>query len=77
MIKYVLYSKEQYDKVCEINSKIGRKYIPGSIIISGESKRFTEISDSFNNRFKDVIIVYQGELDNVKYIPPKVVNIKR
>ena len=72
--KFFMYSKEQYDKRVAIESKIGRKYIPGEIIINGEPRRFTEVSNKFNSRFKDVVLIYQGDPSSVKYIMPTTVS---
>lgn len=72
MEKFFMYSKEQQDKRSAIEKKIGRKYIPGTIMIDGTPKKFTEVSNSFNSRFKDVILVYQGDPSNVNYTMPKI-----
>jgi hypothetical protein len=76
MIKYFLYSKEQHKKRLELEKKIGRKYIPGTVMVGGEARLFTEISNKYNDRFKDTIIVYQGEESEVKFTKPKVTNLR-
>lgn len=77
MNKYFLYSREQYQKRLEIESKIGRKYIPGTVIIGGRERRFTEMSDKFNPRFKDAEIVYHGDPKNVKFTMPRCTTLGR
>lgn len=71
--KYFMYSKEQHDTRTKIEAKIGRVYIPGVVVIAGEERLFTEISDRFNDRLKDVITVYQGDPSDVRYTKPKTI----
>lgn len=78
MNKYFIYSREQHDLRTSTESRLGRKYIPGSVAVAGQSHKFTEIVTSLNNiRFNDAIVVYEGDPSNVSYIAPKTLSIKR
>lgn len=68
-IKYFLFSSQQMKMKVEVEAKIGRKYKPGTVLVNGAYKQFTEISDTPNNiRFPDSIVVASGDLSQMRYI---------
>lgn len=68
-IKYFLFSSQQMKMKVEIEAKIGRKYKPGTVLVNGTYKQFTEISDTPNStRFPDSIIVASGKLSEMRYV---------
>lgn len=67
-IKYFLFSSQQMKMKVEIEAKIGKKYRPGTVLVNGTYKQFTEISDTPNStRFPDSIIVASGVLSEMRY----------
>lgn len=67
-IKYFLFSSQQMKMKVEIEAKIGKKYRPGTVLVNGNYKQFTEISDTPNStRFPDSIIVASGVLSEMRY----------
>lgn len=70
-IRYFLYSKQHYEFRRDIETKMGRVYKPGQVIVGGTKKPFTEISTTpTSKRFADATIVTSGEIDNIYYIAP-------
>lgn len=66
--KYFIFSSQQMKMKIEIESKIGRKYQPGTVLVKGGYKQFTDILDTPTSiRFPDAIIVAVGTLKNTKY----------
>lgn len=66
--KYFLYSASQYKARVQIEKNMKKQYIPGKVLINGQWKDYTEISNTpGNNRFSDSIIVAEGELDKMNY----------
>lgn len=68
--KYFIYSAEQLKFRKEVESKMGKKFMVGHVIVNGVRKPFTEISTSPNSRYADAVIVTSGEESLIKYTPP-------
>ena len=78
MNKFFIYSREQHDLRVSTELKMGRKYVPGSITVSGVSHKFTEVVSSISNiRYNDAIVVYEGDPSSINYILPKTLSVKR
>lgn len=71
---YFLYSKEQQDLRYKTELKMGRYYKPGEVIVNGVKKKYTQISDKPEMRFKDAIIVATTQdLKSIRYSEPKII----
>lgn len=68
-IKYFLFSSQQMKMKMEVESKIGRKYKPGTVLVKGSYKQFTDILDTpVSIRFPDSILVASGRLSEMTYV---------
>lgn len=66
--KYFLYSATQYKARVQIEKNMKKQYIPGKVLVRGQWKDYTEISNNpSNNRFSDTIIITEGYIDNINY----------
>lgn len=66
--RYFMYSQEQMKLKRSIETKLGREYVMGTIIVKGEQKPFTEIVTSIGNmRYSDAVIVAYGDIRELKY----------
>lgn len=71
---YFLYSKEQQDLRYNTELKMGRYYYPGEVIVNGKKRKYTQISNTTNIRFKDVIVVATvTNLKSIRYTEPKII----
>ncbi len=70
-IKYFIYSSEQLKFRKEVESKMGRKFKTGHVIVNGVRKPFTELSSSSKSRFSDAKIVAEGDPSLMSYTLPK------
>ena len=50
---YFLYSEQQNKERSEIEKKMSRVFSPGTVIVNGRKKIFTELSKSSSNRYPD------------------------
>ena len=69
--KYFLYSSEQLKFRKDIESKMGKRFKIGHVIVNGVRKPFTELSSSPKSRFTDAIIVAEGDPSLMNYTLPK------
>ena len=69
-IKYFLYSSEQLKMRKSVESKMGKNFKPGVVIVNGTRKPFTELSSTPISRFSDAIIVAQGDPTFMNYTLP-------
>lgn len=67
---YFLYSEQQYQHRSEIEKKMSRIFSPGTVIVSGRKKLFTEMSKSSSNRYPDCKIVAEGYKSKFLYTSP-------
>jgi len=67
---YFQFSKEQLDNSIKTELKLGKKYIPGKVIIKGKPYMFTEITSTTNSKYKDARIIAQGYSDEMNYNEP-------
>lgn len=67
---YFLYSEQQQKERSEIDKKMSRVFTPGSVIVNGRKRIFTELSKSSSNRYPDCKIVAEGMKSKMMYTPP-------
>lgn len=65
---YFLYSSAQHKMRNQIEERLGKKFIPGKVLVNGNWKQFTQISKTPDNKmYGDAKLVAQGYLDSMKY----------
>ena len=67
---YFLYSDQQNKDRSWIEKKMSRVFVPGTVIVDGRKKIFTELSKSSSNRYPDCKIVAEGMKSKMMYTPP-------
>ena len=67
---YFLYSEQQNKDRSEIEKKMSRVFSPGTVIVNGRKKIFTELSKSSSNRYPDCKIIAEGWKSKMMYTPP-------
>lgn len=68
-VKYFLFSSQQMKMRMEVEARIGRKYKPGTVLVKGSYKQFTDITDTPTSiRFPDSILVASGKLSEMTYV---------
>lgn len=73
---YFLYSDEQYKEKNNILNKANKMFEPGTVVVNGTRKKFTQLSDSSSlPRFIDTKIVAEGILSQFTYTEPQ--NVKK
>lgn len=69
--KYFLYSQEQFNEKNEIMGKLGKSFVPGTVVVNGERKKYTQLSEKASiDRFVDTKIVAQGDPNTFTYTKP-------
>lgn len=71
-MKYFIYSKEEVKQRSEIEAKLGKKFFPGSIIINGRPKQFTQKVSNVESldRYSDYRIVAYQDVNTAKFTDP-------
>ena len=67
---YFLYSEQQNKERSEIEKKMSRVFSPGTVIVNGRKKIFTELSKSSSNRYPDCKIIAEGWKSKMMYTAP-------
>ena len=67
---YFLYSDQQSKERSEIDKRMSRVFSPGSVIVNGRKKIYTELSKYTTNRYPDCKIVAEGWRSKMIYTPP-------
>lgn len=57
---YFLYSDQQNKERSAIEKSMSRVFTPGTVVINGKKKIFTEISKKDSNRYPDCKVVAEG-----------------
>lgn len=71
--KYFLYSAEQLKEKQEVLAKVGKLFTPGTVVVNGTRKNYTQLSDTPNlPRFIDTVIVAEGDITNITYTKTQV-----
>ena len=72
-IMYFLYSTEQYKEKNNILNKAGKVYTPGTVVVNGQKKSYTQLSSKkVIERFIDAKVVAEGNPKSMIYTEPKV-----
>lgn len=62
------YSKSQYEERKNIEANAGYVFIPGTVIINGSKKQYTEMSTgSVIKKYSDTIYLGSGDIDKIIY----------
>lgn len=69
---YFLYSEQQRDHRSTIEAKMCRTFVPGTVVVNGIRKRFTEISSKSENLYPDTTVVAKGYKSKMKYVDIQV-----
>lgn len=65
--KYYLYSVKQMQDRRALELKMGKRFMPGSVIYKGRKRAFTEISNkSTSNYYTDSTVVAEGTSSECK-----------
>ena len=75
--KYFLYSDEQIKEKNKILKQTGKMFEPGTVIVNGTRKKFTQLSDKPSMpRFIDTKIVAEGDTEEKTFTLPKNIKLK-
>ena len=69
-----VYSAEQKKQNMEISKASGRTYEPGSVVVSGRPRAYTDIVtnfDKYSRLFGDAQVVAQGDIRKISFTDPK------
>ena len=66
---YFLYSEQQFKERTAVEKKMSRIFTPGSVIINGRKKPFTEMSKKSSNRYPDCKVVAEGYKSKMVFTP--------
>ena len=66
---YFLYSEQQFKERTAIEKKMSRIFTPGTVIVNGRKKPFTEMSKKSSNRYPDCKVIAEGYISKMKYTP--------
>ena len=66
---YFLYSEQQFKERTNIEKKMSRIFVPGTVIVNGKKRNFTEISKNSSNRYPDCKVIAEGYKSKMKYTP--------
>lgn len=65
---YFMFSSSQLKLRKEVEQQLGKEYRPGTVIVQGKPKQFTEIVDNpKKSSYSDSIIVTSGILSKTQY----------
>lgn len=65
---YFMYSSEQYGVKKEACARIGRTYKPGTVIVNGKMKPYTEmVNNPADATYPDAIVVTFGPKSRMNY----------
>lgn len=67
-VVYFMFSVTQMNNSEKINKTIGKKYKPGTVLVNGSYKQFTEIVNRLEDvKYPDAILVASGVLSEMRY----------
>ena len=70
-MRYFIYSTEQMKLKRQMQKKLGRELVLGTVIVKGEQKAFTEMVESLSSvRYSDAEIVIYADIRDIKYTNP-------
>lgn len=65
--KYFIYSASQMKDRTNIEKNIGRKFIPGTVVVGPKKLQYTELSSTGTSRYSDATIVAEGDITKMSY----------
>lgn len=69
--RYFIYSAIQKKDKEKIYKQANKTYMPGSVMVKGYSKPFTDIVLKIENcPYSDAQVVIQGDIRKISYTPP-------
>ena len=72
-IKYFLFSSAYNKEHNEVENKVGREFVTGSVNDGTGRKDFSVISDTPTlQRYSDAKIIYKGDINTTSYTKPTV-----
>lgn len=76
-IVYFLYSEEQFKEKNNILAKAGKSFAPGTVVVNGTRKKYTQISNKPSlDRFIDTRVIATGYKDQFTYTEP-IISFKK
>lgn len=66
---YFIYSEQQEKERTEIESRMSRVFKPGTVVVNGRRRKFTELSRKNTNRYPDCKLVAEGWKSKMTYTP--------
>lgn len=66
---YFLYSDQQFKERTAVEKKMSRIFVPGTVIINGRKRNFTEMSKKSSNRYPDCKVIAEGYKSKMTYTP--------
>lgn len=70
-MRYFIYSKEELKQRTEIEAKLGKKFIIGTLIDHGKPKQYTQKVASLDNiRYSDYRIIAYLDINTAKFTDP-------
>lgn len=67
MYVYFIYSKQQFNDRTKVENNIGKKFSPGTVLVKGSRKQYTELNNTGESSYSDATIVAEGELSRMNY----------
>lgn len=72
-IKYFLFSSAYNKEHNEVENKVGREFVTGSVNDGALRKEFSVLSDTPTiPRYSDAKIIYKGDINNTTFTKPSV-----
>lgn len=65
--KYFIYSSSQAKDRANIEKKVGRKFIPGTVVVGSKKLQYTELSPTGISNYSDAVIVAKGDITQMNY----------
>lgn len=65
--KYFIYSSSQAKDRTNIEKKVGRKFIPGTVVVGSKKLQYTELSSTGISNYSDAVIVAKGDITKMNY----------
>lgn len=66
---YFLYSEQQFKERTAVEKKLSRIFTPGTVVINGRKKTFTEMSKKSSNRYPDCKVIAEGYKNKMIFTP--------
>lgn len=65
--RYFIYSATQMKDRTKIEKNIGRKFVPGTVVVGAKKLQYTELSKTKSSGYSDAIIVAEGDITKMSY----------